>query len=50
MKMKDGIFMDKVCWPFGDIVNELGKDEEMLIVNIDKKEINKARSLPIWVS
>lgn len=31
--------------PFSDIVNELGKDEEMLIVNIDKKEINKARSL-----
>lgn len=31
--------------PFGEIINELGKDEEMLIVDIEKKEISKARSL-----
>lgn len=32
--------------PFGEIINELGKDEEMLLSHVDKKEVNKARS--IW--
>ena len=30
--------------PFGEVVSNLGKNEEMLVAKLDKKELNKARN------